>query len=65
LRNVDISRNSNGHISILREAIVWYAHAGRPTGSVHADVTLTGSKVEVKVTGLLKLENCRKLHFSR
>jgi len=35
-------------------------HAGSPTGIVHADVTLTRSKV--KVTGLLKF---RKLHFSR
>jgi len=27
--------------------------AGSPTGIVHADVTLTRSKVKVKVTGLL------------
>ena len=36
--------------------------AGSPTGTVHADMTLTRSKVKVKVTGLLKF---RKLHFSR
>jgi len=33
-------------------------HVGSPTGIVHADVTLTRSKVKVKVTGLL---NFRKL----
>jgi len=32
--------------------------AGSPTGTVHADMTLTRSKVKVKVTGLL---NFRKL----
>ena len=29
-------------------------HAGSPTGIVHADMTLTRSKVKVKVTELLK-----------
>jgi len=29
-------------------------HAGSPTGTVHADMTLTRSKVKVKVTGLWK-----------
>ena len=33
-------------------------HAGSTTGIVHADMTLTRSKVKVKVTGLL---NFRKL----
>ena len=33
-------------------------HAGSTTGIVHADVTLTQSKVKVKITGLL---NFRKL----
>ena len=28
-------------------------HAGSPTGIMHADMTLTRSKVKVKVTGLL------------
>ena len=37
-------------------------HAGNSTGIVHAHVTLTPSKVKVKVTELVKL---RKLHFSR
>jgi len=32
--------------------------AGSTTGTVHADMTLTGSKVKVKVTGVL---NFRKL----
>jgi len=43
-----------------------YGHAvgraGSPTRIVHVDMTLTRSKVKVKVTGLLKF---RKLHFSR
>jgi len=33
-------------------------HAGSPTGVVHADMTLTRSKVNIKVSGLL---NFRKL----
>ena len=33
-------------------------HAGSATGTVHADMTLTRSKVKVKLTGLL---NFRKL----
>jgi len=33
-------------------------HAGSPIGIVHADLTLTRSRVKVKVTGLL---NFRKL----
>ena len=37
-------------------------HAGSPTGIVHADVTLTRSKVKVKVTELVKLQ---KLHCCR
>jgi len=36
-------------------------HVGSPTGIVHADMTLTQSKV--KVTGFWSSENCRKLHF--
>jgi len=43
----------------VREATVRLAgHAGITTGTVHADITLTRSKVKVKVTGLL---NFRKL----
>jgi len=36
-------------------------HAGCHTCIVHVDVTLTGSKVKVKVMGLIKFQ---KLHFS-
>jgi len=36
-------------------------HAGSPTPIVHVDMTLTLSKVKVKVTDLLKF---RKVHFS-
>ena len=34
--------------------------AGSPTGIVHADVTLTRSKVKVKVTGLLNFQQLAK-----
>jgi len=34
--------------------------AGSPTGIVHADVTLTRSKVRVKVTGLLNFRQLAK-----
>jgi len=34
--------------------------AGSPTGIVHADVTLTRSKVKVKVTGLLNFRQLAK-----
>jgi len=37
-------------------------HAASPTCIVHVDMTLTRSKIKVKVTGLRKF---RKLHFSR
>ena len=61
--NVDISPNSNGHISL---SAWWYSHvvghAGSPTCTVYVDLTLIRSKVKVKVTGLL---NFRKLQFSR
>jgi len=40
-------------------------HVGSPTCIVNADVSLTRSKVKVKVTGLLNSENCQKLHFFR
>jgi len=36
-------------------------HAGSTTGIVHADVTLTRSKVKVKVTGLLNFRKLAKL----
>jgi len=35
-------------------------HAGSPTGIVHADMTLTRSKVKVKVTGLLNFRELAK-----
>jgi len=35
-------------------------HAGSTTGIVHADVTLTRSKVKVKVTGLLQFRKLAK-----
>jgi len=35
-------------------------HAGSTTGIVHADVTLTRSKVKVKVTGLLSFRKLAK-----
>ena len=35
-------------------------HAGSTTGIVHADMTLTRSKVKVKVTGLLNLRKFAK-----
>jgi len=57
-RNVDISRHSNVHISVVRHASVRLLGAGSTTGTVHADMTLTRSKVKIKVTGLL---NFRKL----
>ena len=46
LRNVDMSRNSNGHISVVRDASHVLGHAC----TVYVDVTLTRSKVKVKVT---------------
>jgi len=62
-RNVDVSQNSNGHISVVCDAtvtllgmLVVYC----VLCNVHADVTLT--QLKVKVTELL---NFRKLHFSR
>jgi len=39
-------------------------HAGSPTGIVHADMTLTQSKVKVKVTGLLKFRKLPKIALS-
>jgi len=51
LQNVDISRNSNGYISVVREASQMVVHAGSPTSIVHADMTLT--RFKVKVTGHL------------
>jgi len=35
-------------------------HAGSTTGIVHADMTLTRSKVRVKVTGLLNFQKLAK-----
>jgi len=35
-------------------------HAGSPTNTVYVDVTLTRSKVKVKVTGLLNLRQLAK-----
>jgi len=35
-------------------------HAGSTTGIVHADMTLTRSKVKVKVTGLLNFGQLEK-----
>jgi len=55
--NVDISRNSNGHISVLRDATVTLSvgHAGSPTCTVYVDVRcdLDLIQIKVKVTGLL------------
>jgi len=39
-------------------------HAGSTTGSVYADMTLTRSKVKVKVTGLLNLRQLPKIALS-
>jgi len=61
LRNVDITRISNGHISVLRVATVTWSGT-LVAVHVQADVTLDRSKVKVKVTGLLKFQ---KSHFSR
>jgi len=36
-------------------------HAGSTTGNVYADITLTQSKVKVKVTGLRKLRQLPKI----
>jgi len=52
----------NGHISVLREATVtrlecWYSC----TSIVHVDMTLIGSKVKVKVTGLPKFRKLPKI----
>ena len=51
--NVHISRNSNGHISVLRDATVTFGHAGSPTRTVYVDMTLTRSMMKVKVTEYL------------
>ena len=56
LRNVDITRISHGHISVLLEDTVTVGHAGSPTGIAHAKVTLTDPRSRSR---------CRKLHFSR
>jgi len=61
LRNVDITRISNGHISVLRVATVTWSGT-LVAVHVQADVTLDRSKVKVKVTGLLKFQ---KSLFSR
>jgi len=53
-RNVDISQNSNSHILVLRQVV---GYAGSTTGIVHADMTLTQSKVKVKVTGIWTSNN--------
>jgi len=39
--------------------------AGSPARTVHVDVTLTRSKVKVKIMGLLKFRKMPKLHFPR
>ena len=60
-RNVDISRNSNVKWPYFGTAWGYsqmVGYAGSPIGIVHADLTLTRSKVKIKVTGLL---NFRKL----
>ena len=53
-RNIDILRSSNGHISVVRDAVRWLGMYRCPTRVVYVDVTLTRSNVKVKVTDLLK-----------
>jgi len=48
LSDVDISLNSNGYISVVGDATV--GHAASNTHTVYIDVTVTRSKVTVKVT---------------
>jgi len=62
-RNVDITRISNGHISVLHEAIYSYMveHVGSTTCAVQIDVTLTRSKVKVEVMGLLTFRKLPKI----
>ena len=55
--NVNIPQHLNGHIPVVRDATVRWLGV-LVVGTVHADMTLTGSKVKVKVTGVL---NFRKL----
>ena len=60
-RNVDISRHSNGHI--FRYWVMLQSHgwdAGSPTYTAYVDMTLTRSKVMVKVTGLLNFRQLAK-----
>jgi len=54
--NVDISRNSNGHISVLRDVTVTWLG----TLVVQVLCMLTRSKVKVKVTGLLNFRQLAK-----
>ena len=64
-RNVDISRNSNGHIGSAWGYSQMVVRAGSTTAIVHVDMTLTRSKVKVKVTARLNFRNCRKFYNSR
>ena len=56
-------------MAIFRYTAWGYCHmvrqAGSPARTVHVDVTLTRSKVKVKITGLLKFRKMPKLHFPR
>ena len=55
-RTVDISRHLNGH---FRSASHYSQMVGQ-AGIVHVDMTLTRSKVMVKVTGLLNFRQLAK-----
>jgi len=63
LPNVHISRNSNGHnyFGSACGCSHMVGHAGGPTGIVNADMTLTLSKVKVKVMGLVKFRKFLKI----
>ena len=57
-RNVAISRNSNGHILVVRDASHMVVHAASPTRTVYVNITLSRSKV--KVMGLLNFRQLAK-----
>jgi len=66
LRNVSISRNSNGHLLVLRDTtVIWSGMLlVLTTCIVHADMTLTRFKIMIKVTELLRFQKLPKTALS-
>jgi len=59
-RNVDISRHSNDHIAYFGTGWCHSHMVGYAGPTVYVDVTLTRSKVKVKVTGFLNFRQLAK-----